>query len=296
MEDRNFTTINNDYIKGDNALTCDELSTLLLISMNKTVKNQYIFTIKHLLNLTYNDKNLNRKVDTIKNILKQLNYDKILYYYKSTRENSNNILDIDTIDRNDLIFATDNILLDGNFTMIYDDDIYSILKDSNKYNIDINILLSIYVYICSYLNNNKQDENYKLCYVAHETICNDLNIAENTLLKYIEVLNDINIIRSDYAGYKETAKGKIKNEVMYYCRCEDENILIKRLADIRKDKGILKLNNRSKKKSNTKRSIKQIINNLERKNKNNTINDIESVKLELLKKEYNNMDSTKVEK
>lgn len=296
MEERNYTTIDNEFIKGNKALTTDELSILTIIAMNKTVKNQYIFTIKNILKQLNITSNCTRKTNEIKNTLIQLNKCNVLDYYSSTLENDKTILDINTIDKTDIIHATTNLILQTGFTLIYDDEIHTILENANKYKADTYTLISLFVYICSYINNNEQDENYKLCYVSHETIMNDLDIAENTIIKYIDILKQIHILSCDYSGFKETSKGKIKNDVMYYCRAEDEELLINRLNKVRKEKGILKLNSRSKDKSNCKKSIKQKINILKRKESNNKITNVELITLKLLQQEYNQLIKERKEK
>jgi len=279
--ERNFTTIDNNYIKGNNTLSPNELTILTVISMNKTVKNQYIFTLKHLLNLLGATNNPTRKIKEIKQILISLEKENILEYYNATIEKDKTKLNISKTDKNDLIFATNNILLSEGFTQIYDDEIIKIL---NLQEVNTNELLTLYIYILSFINFNQQSEDYKLCFVSHENIMDNLGLAKSTIIKYIKLLTDNNLLRCDYAGFKTT--NGFKNETMYYCRAEDEKLLIERLNNIRKDKSITPLTSKNKNILNLKRSIKQKINRLKKKEEDNIITNIEIEKLKQLKEEY----------
>lgn len=286
--ERNFTTIDNNYIKGNNTLSPSELTILTIISMNKTVKNQYIFTLKHILALLGTTNNPSRKLKEIRQTLLTFEQNNILEYYNATIENDKTKLDINTVDKNDLIFATDNVLLAEGFTQIYDDEVLKILKLQD---VNTNELLTLYLYILSYINYNQQSEDYKLCFVSYDNIVDNLGLTKPTISKYIQILSDNDLLRCDYAGFK-TNNG-FKNEIMYYSRYEDEQLLIARLNNIRKDKTIVPLTNKNKNILNLKRSIKQKINRLKKKEQNNTITNTEREKLKLLEEEHKTL---KVEK
>lgn len=279
--ERNFTTIDNNYIKGNNTLSANELTILTIISMNKTVKNQYIFTLKHILNLLGTTNNPSRKLKEIRQTLLLFEQNNILEYYNATIENNKTELDITTVDKNDLIFATDNVLLAEGFTQIYDDEVLKILKLQD---INTNELLTLYLYILSYINYNQQSEDYKLCFVSYDNMVDNLGLTKPTISKYIQILSDNDLLRCDYAGFK-TNNG-FKNEIMYYCRYEDEQLLIARLNSIRKDKTIVPLTNKNKNILNLKRSIKQKINRLKKKELDNTITNTEREKLKQLEEEH----------
>lgn len=279
--ERNFTTIDNNYIKGNDTLSANELTILTIISMNKTVKNQYIFTLKHILALLGTTNNPSRKLKEIRQTLLTFEQNNILEYYNATIENDKTKLDINTVDKNDLIFATDNVLLAEGFTQIYDDEVLKILKLQD---VNTNELLTLYLYILSYINYNQQSEDYKLCFVSYDNIVDNLGLTKPTISKYIQMLTDNDLLRCDYAGFK-TNNG-FKNEIMYYSRYEDEQLLITRLNNIRKDKTIVPLNNKNKNILNLKRSIKQKINRLKKKEQNNTITNTEREKLKQLEEEH----------
>jgi len=279
--ERNFTTIDNNYIKGNNTLSPNELTILTVISMNKTVKNQYIFTLKHLLNLLGATNNPTRKIKELRQILASFEQNNILEYYKSTIETNKTKLNISTAEKNELIFATDNLLLEEGFTQIYDDEIINIL---NIKEVNTNELLALYVYIVSFINYNQQSEDYKLCFVSYDNIVDNLGLTKPTIVKYITLLTDNNLLRCDYAGFK-TING-FKNEIMYYCRYKDEGLLIEKLNNIRKDKSITPLTSKNKNILNLKRSIKQKINRLKKKEEDNIITNIEIEKLKQLEEEY----------
>ena len=294
MEDTNFIKIDNQYIKGDKILTSQELTILTLLCRNRTVKNQFTFTIKwiiHKLGL----KDTTKNITTIRNTLNILQRDNILKYYSDTEESPSNEINILHLDKTDFTYASIEEETD-NFTMLYDNELTKIIEYSNTHKVDVYNIINFYIYVLSFINTNSKDENYKLCYVSMDNINNELGLSENTIIKYINILKDINLLRCDYAGYKENAKGQVKNSTMYYCRACDEELLIERLNKIRDDQGFIKLNSRNKDKSNIKKSIKQKINYLNKRKENNNITKIELITLEKLKEEYNKLTTSKKEK
>jgi hypothetical protein len=108
-------------------------------------------------------------------------------------------------------------------------------------------------------------------------------------MKYIDILNCLQLLVFDYAGYKELSKGKIKNGVMFYARYKDIDKLLTRLKLERDRKGYIQVNKRSKDKSNLKRSLKQKINLISKKEKEGTINEIDIYNKELLIQKYNKL-------
>lgn len=287
MENNKFTMINNTYIKGtDEVLTPQELTIFTLIAMHQSINNQYIFTINGILKLLNVTNNNNRKQQQIKSLLNKLiEYEELFIYSTTVEDNKYLIEDIKNIDKNTLIYAS-NTSESETFTLLYDYEILRILEYSKHNRIDLYSLMNLYIYIVSHINCNDKDEYYNLCYISHERIIDDLGISENSIIKYIDILIQLNILRCDYAGYKETAKGQIKNGVMHYCRVEHEQLLIEKLNEIRSKKGFIKLNNKSKDKSNIKKSLKQQLNNLNKKIENNTITEVEKVSYKLIKEEY----------
>ena len=136
---------------------------------------------------------------------------------------------------------------------------------------------------------DEKTEDQLLCYPSIENISEETEVSENTVLKYINILNELNILVFDYAGYRVLIEGKIKNGKMFYARCEDEEILLNRLRKERENNGFIKINKRMKDKSNLKKSIKQKINILEKKE---NLTNIEVDKLENLKLFYDDLNKT----
>lgn len=287
MKNKKFTKIDNRFIKGeDDVLSSQELTILTLMSMHESINGQYIFTINSILDLLNITNNNNRKQQQIKEFLNKLkNNEEIEIHSTTIQTNEYLIEDVYGIDKNKLIFVS-SIVEPETFTMLYDEEIIKILEYSKENRVDLYALMNLYIYIISHINCNEMDEYYNLCYLSNERIIDDLAISENTITKYTNILQELNILRCDYAGYKETASGKIKNGVMHYCRFEHEKILIDKLEEIRKNKGFIRLSPKSKDKSNVKKSIKQQINYLEKKIKEETITNIELSSYKLLKEEY----------
>ena len=152
-------------------------------------------------------------------------------------------------------------------------------------------MLKICLYILSFINENEQDEYYKLAFPKMTTIAENVDVTEKTVLKHINALKELKILNFDYAGFKEMRDGKIKNGNMFYCRYEDSKILLEQLERERSTKGFIKQNKLQKDKSNLKRRITQEINYINKKIENNTADEIEREKIKLLKEEYSKLEN-----
>lgn len=287
-----FVMIDNKYIKdGDYILTSEQLTVLTLVSMNLSCKGTCICSITWIMDMLNYSRNNNRKVNDIKLILQQLIDDNIIEIYKNILNdyNENKINSIESIDRNDLLYCY--IPDPDDYTIIYDLEILELLKISKQYNLDTYSLINFVLYIYSFINNTETEEDYKLCYPSFNNISDTIGIGESTIVKYTDILQINEILYCDYAGYKETTKGQIRNSKMFYCRDMDVELLTNRVNKYREQNGFIKLNKLSKNKSNIKRSLKQMINTLENKINENTITGLEQERLKLLQEEYNNLET-----
>jgi hypothetical protein len=285
-----FTKIPNDFIKGDIELNAKELTIATLLLETRNGKDICMFTLKWLYKkLNIADKNTYSQKE-IKSILKMFSDEEIFFYHEDIDSDDEESLDINSIGKSDLIFAELYNDMVDNFTIIKDKDVKDIIKYSNNNRIDTFSLLTTYTYICSCINNNEQCEDYLLCFPSLINISENVNITEKTVLKYIDILKELNIFVFDYAGYKVLYDGKIKNGKMFYTRVENEQILLNKLQKEREEHGYISISKRFKDKSNLKRSIKQKINDLEKKEE---INLIENEQLILLKEKYNELNNEK---
>lgn len=285
-----FTKIPNDFIKGDLDLNAKELTIATILLQTRNGKDICMFTLKWLYKkLNIGDKNTYSQKE-IKSILKMFSDEEIFFYHEDIDSDEEISLDINTVGKSDLIFAELYHDVTDNFTIVKDKDIKDIIKYSNENKIDTFSLLTTYTYICGCINNNEQCEDYLLCFPSLINISENVNITEKTVLKYIDILKELNIFVFDYAGYKVLYDGKIKNGKMFYARVENEQILLNRLQKEREEHGYISISKRFKDKSNLKRSIKQKINDLEKKE---TINTIENEQYILLKEEYNKLNNEK---
>lgn len=292
-ENDTFVQIENKYIKdGDDVLDDESLTILTLLNVNKTVKNNFIFSISWIMDmLKYSENNL-RKRNDIKNTINYFIENNIIKIYTNiTMDVENMITDINTINKNTLLYGKIQLeydeITDG-FTMLYDKELFKIIDISKKYKLDTYSLIRLVLYLFSCINCNKDIEDYCLCYPSFKNISDEVGISETTIEKYITILQYEKIIDYDYAGYKETAQGKVKNGHMFYSRYMDRNLLIERVKNERIREGFIKLNKLSKDKSNMKRSISQMINKL---NNKNNLTDIETERLKLLEETYNRLNN-----
>ena len=290
IREDNFIKIDNKYIRdNDYILDKKELLLLILINTNITVKNDCIFTIGYLMDMLDYSNNNKKIFSEIKEILNLLSNDEIIQLYTDRRTKS--ILfdeGILNLSKNEFIYcdATKLNNLNDNFTLLYDDELYELLKLADIYNIDKFQLIQLFVLILSYINNNddmSNEHDYLLAYPSYQLIEDRIGLSPHTIEKYINILKDDELLYFDYAGYTVSANGDIRNTKMYYCRYRDKEKVINRIKEEREN-GIITYNKLSRNKGNLKRSLKQIINKLTSKKEELTKEDI--LKLDLLNKEY----------
>ena len=290
IREDNFIKIDNKYIRdNDYILDKKELTFLILINTNLTVKNDCIFTIGYLMDMLDYSSNNKKIFSEIKETLNMLSNSGIIQLY--TDRQTKNILPTEKIlelSKNKFIYCDAISLnnLNDNFTLLYDDELYELLKLADTYHIDKFQLIQLFVFILSYINNNddiSNERDYLMCYPSFKTISEYLGLSECTIEKYINILRNNKLLYSDYAGYKVLANGDVKNTNMYYCRYRDRERVINRINEERKS-GIISYSKLNRDKSNIKRKLKQTINKLTSKKEELTKEEI--LKLDLLNKEY----------
>lgn len=286
----NFTMIPNEVIKLDNELTSKELLVLtIMLTTNSPSKGICTFNLQSIYNTLHIKPNNTKAKKEIKDILQLFKDEELIYYYSDVffTDEITNVLEYD---KNNLIYA-DVINLNLNeFTYILDRDIKNILDYSKENKLDTSIMLKICLYILSFINENEDQEYYKLAYPKLLTIAENVDVTEKTVLKHINALKELKILNFDYAGFKEMRDGKIKNGNMFYCRYEDSKLLMDKLEEERKEKGFIKQNKLQKDKTNLKRRITQEINYINKKIEKGIADEIEIKKVELLKEEYSKLE------
>lgn len=288
----NFTQLPNTVIKGDKELTSKELTILTIILMTRNNKNICSFNIQFIYDILNIKDNNSRAKKEVKKILNILQDEEILQFNNNIFMLENEFIkDITLVDKNKNIFAYVLEDLIYNFTLILDNDIYNLIQYSYKNNIDTYSLIKTYIYICSCINTDSNSIEYLLAFPKILTIAEAVEVSEKTILKHLKILKDLNIFVFDYSGYKEDRNGKIKikNDVMYYTRPENIELLLNRLQQKRSEEGFISINKRSKDKSNLKRKLKGEINSILNKQKNNKSTILEDEKLKLLQDEYNKL-------
>lgn len=284
-ENGTFVKIKNNFF---DEFTPKELTALMLITIHDSnFRSQYIFTIDNIIKLM-NTANTKREQKIIKDLLTKLKQNDYAKFYTSPFQDDKYIINnFESIKKDDFIYMiySEDVNLEDEFILIYDEEIHKILT-YDKEAINRYSLLEIFTYLIKHISNNALAEDYLLCYPSYKLMHEQLGLSENTISKYIEVLQDINLIRCDYVGIEQLANGAVKNTKMYYCRTRDEKALIERIEYERNSKGFIKLNKKAKDKINLKRSITQRINYLENKLKQNTITETETITLKELKAKY----------
>lgn len=260
---KNFTQIPYEYIKGENILEREKLLLLTLILMTKNSKNTCIFTIRWLCSIQNIPITNTSKIKFIKDTLKEFQENKMLYFSSDILGNDSLDMKSDKLNNNDLIFAESYNSLEK-FTSIYDRDVICIINYCNNNNIDKSALIYLYVYLSSCINEDPNNDNYKLCYPSIELLELQTKLSKNTIIKYKQILKDLRIINYDYLGYN-MSRDDLKLTNTYYCRMEDTDRLVERMKVLNCMAHMQELSIADKKKMNEKRSLKQKINNLKRK-------------------------------
>lgn len=281
-----FTKIPNEYILGENMMESNKLFLLMILLQGKTSKDVCFLSIKYLCKrLNTNTGNTNRTkyiIDTLKYFKEQ----KILCYSDTIDcENDIDIEEATQKDKTEIFFAELYHDISGDFTIITDMEVKLILNLCKEQKIDKYNMIHLFLYILSCIKNNEQDEDYKLCYPSVFTISSALGLSEITVLKYIKVLKESNILYYDSIGYK-IVNGEYRMTNTYYCRAEDKDKLDYFIEHKRQDKGIKPMTSNDKNIINIKRSLKQKINKL---NKKENKTEEEKLQLKEIEKEYENL-------
>lgn len=272
-----YTKVPNDFIWGDSKLESDKLFLLTILFQGRTMKDISYFNVKYLCKrLNTTTSNINRTKYII-NTMKYFQDNKIFAF--SDKPDASNDIDIEqelNKDKTGIYFAELYYTMDGKYTIIKDQEIELILDICENNKLDKYKMLHMCLYIMSCINNNIQDEEYKLCRPSLSKISEIVDISESTILKYIEILKKENILYCDCVGYK-IVNGKYKMTSTYYSRMEDKEILDKLIQKKKQETGINVLTTKDKNKTNQKRSLKQKINKLYNK-ENKTDKDIRLLK------------------
>ena len=211
----NFTMIPNEVIKLENELTTKELLILTIILTTRAGnKNICIFNLQSIYSTLGIKSNNTKTKKEVKDILQLFKDENILQYFTDIfcTEEIDNILNYD---KNNLIYAHIIDLDSEGFTYILDQEIKYILDHSKENKLDTSIMLKICLYILSFINENEQDEYYKLAFPKMTTIAENVDVTEKTVLKHVNALKELKILNFDYAGFKEMRDGKIKNGNMF---------------------------------------------------------------------------------
>jgi uncharacterized protein YbgA (DUF1722 family) len=279
--DKQFTIIPNEYVCEAEMLPSNELVILIMLLMRNTNKGICIFNLKEILNelnISVTDSSrITKTIDTLET-LRQKN---IINYYSDIILTQK--LDKTEFKKANLIYGSLDIpITNDNFTMIYDEEFMKILQHCKGKKINKHVLIHTFLCIIKYINNNEKDEEYKLAKPSFDRIGDMMAINDKTIIKYLKIFKELNLLEYNYVGARVMASGNIKNTNMYYCRKEDEDILKEYIGKELKNNNYININKDNKNKSNLKRSLKQKINKLEKTNRSKT----DGILLEELKDKY----------
>jgi len=197
-------------------------------------------------------------LDKIKSCLLELKKANIFSYYEDI-DLKKEFNDVGKFKKGEVYYVQLDYVFDNSFFVVYDDEIRMVLEYcKGKRNIDKFKLTGYFCYLIMRMNK----EN-KICYPSFDKIEYDVGIGTKAIMSYNKILKDLKLIDYINGGYR-IVRGKVKQDVNYYCRYEDRECLKEYVKKFKEDNNLNKQTTSEKKKSNKKRSLKQKINHLEK--------------------------------
>jgi len=197
-------------------------------------------------------------LDKIKGCLLELKEVNIFSYYEDI-DLKKEVKDVNKLKKGEMYFVQLDYEFDNNFFIVYDNEIKKILDYcKGKKNIDKFKLTGYFCYLIMRMNK----EN-KICYPSFDKIEFDVGIGTKAIISYNTILKELKLIDYVNAGYR-VVRGKVKQDVNYYCRYKDRECLKEYAKRFKEDNNLKVQTINEKKKSNKKRSLKQKINYLEK--------------------------------
>ncbi|MHB9924614.1 hypothetical protein [Clostridium botulinum] len=250
IEDRN---LESNYL-----LSNESLLIYILVCKTMTIRNYCTFSINRLFDFLEVNRNQTKMLDKIKSCLLELKKANIFSYYEDI-DLKEEVNDVGKFKKGEVYYVQLDYVFDNNFFIVYDDEIKEILDYcKGKKNIDKFKLTGYFCYLVMRMNK----EN-KLCYPSFDKIEFDVGIGVKAIMSYNNILKEIKLIDYINGGYR-IVKGKVKQDVNYYCRYEDRECLEEYAKRFKEDNNLKSQTTSGKKKSNKKRSLKQKFNHLEK--------------------------------
>ena len=211
-----YSIISNNlfYIKEDAGLIKSFNDKLLLVCdylyTNTNRQDISIFSLSDIVS-TYNFKDNYRTNSQFKNIFIEMVNKKYITILSKDKDNKD--IDINNIKLNDLIKCKFNLLEKKDnkyikFIQLFDIEKQKILNYKYKNNkVDSVKLLVYYCYLKSRMYKRTDDNKINVyggksetCYPTYQRIIQDINITENVIKKYNDILIGLNLIRIGNAG------------------------------------------------------------------------------------------------
>lgn len=222
-----FIRLSNDYVRWDRddkmdntySLKCGDKAPAIAYVLTKAMcNNGYIITSIELImfSLGWDDKKRKRtdSADMIRETLGYMKQEGLI-----TCEN-----DFNDVKKGDVIFISDHKLFkyqsieekefQGVFVMIKDYEFKRIMEVEDG--VDTCKLFALFCSIKSRMNNKN---GLKDCYPSENILSHDTGISKTTISKYIQILNDINLIRFTNAGDRLFPNGEYKTSPNNYVLC-----------------------------------------------------------------------------
>lgn|GEM_PF-4413621 len=254
----NNMLVEDRELEGSYILSNESLLIYILVCKTMTIRNYCTFSINQLFDFLQVNRNQTKMLDKIKGCLLELKEVNIFSYYEDI-DLKKEVKDVNKLKKGEMYFVQLDYEFDNNFFIVYDNEIKKILDYcKGKKNIDKFKLTGYFCYLIMRMNK----EN-KICYPSFDKIEFDVGIGTKAIISYNTILKELKLIDYVNAGYR-VVRGKVKQDVNYYCRYKDRECLKEYAKRFKEDNNLKVQTINEKKKSNKKRSLKQKINYLEK--------------------------------
>lgn len=279
-KDRGFIQIPNKWFsKGIRELGHTTFTVYVLILLRRGYDGISYFNVSYLCQILGIKSNSTSSITKIKESLLILEKNGWLSYQESpfSKEKINFTIDINI---NEKIYAFVN-KPEKDFTVVYVDEVYKIVKQQ----VDNKEKKGMLAYLCCILYHLNQET--KVCFPSIATLKKEAKISnDKTCIKYNDMLKSLGIITYKNVGIKVDRYGKYKNGMHVYARLGHERYIDNEIIEIRNRDDYFEVKQAKTDLANRKRSIKQKINMLSKKQRVDDLSIKRQTELEQLEEAY----------
>lgn len=279
-EGRGFVLIDNKWFdKGIREFGHTTFAVYVLIFLRRGYDGVSYFTIAYLCQILGIKSNSTSSINNLKESLIILEKNGWLSYLGSPISKEKKDITSD-ININEKIYALVNEPK-KNFTKVYVDEVYKIMEQQ----VDNKEKRGMLAYLCCVLYHINQTT--QVCFPSIITLKKEAKISnDKTCIKYNDMLKRLGIITYKNIGIKVDRNGKYKNGMNVYARLGNESYIDNEIIRIRETDDYYVVKQEKTDLINKRRSIKQQINNLAKKQQGGDICIKQQTEIERLAQDY----------